>query len=124
MSSDAVAEFVGLVWNTGSITDDSASDVIDMRHHRALGGQIVTTGTLSGPIYIQGSYGTRGASAATWDNLQDSSGTDITLANPGGGAIDVAFNVSDINMPYVRLFYDDTSGTGTIVAYATRRDPQ
>lgn len=122
--SDAVAENVGLVWNTGSITADSTSDTIDMRHHRAIGGQIIFTGTLSGPIYIQGSYGTRGATAATWATLTDDTGAAIELADPAGAAIDVTFNVSDINVPYVRLFYDDTSGTGTIVAYASRRDPQ
>ena len=113
---------VDLVWSTGSITADAQSGAIDMRQHTRLGGQIVHAGTLAGPIYLQGSYGARGATAATWATLTDSEGNAITLATLAGAAFDGMFNVTDINVPYVRLFYDDTSGTGSIIAYASRKN--
>lgn len=39
-------------------------------------------------------------------------------------AADVIFNRSDVNYPYVRLFWDYTSGTGNITVDVTIRQPK
>lgn len=73
-----------------------------------VGYQLVWTGTPNGTFYVQVSN-----DSVTW--------ADLTLSTPvtASGSGDNAFIDIETGAKYVRLFYDRTSGTGTLDAYIT-----
>lgn len=114
----------GVFWTTAAnITTDQTSPVLDMRGSTKLALQAIVSGTatLVGPIRVQGSMDYVASTVAgTWTNLEDSSGNAITaatLASGAGGYSDGG--VSEITWPFVRFFFDVTSGAGTITSYVT-----
>ena len=114
----------GAFWTTAAnITSDQTSGALDMRGSTRLALQAIVSGTatLVGPIYVQGSMDYVDASASgTWTTLEDSSGNAITAATLASGAAGYSDGgVTEITWPFVRFFFDFTSGAGTITAYVT-----
>ena len=114
----------GAFWTTAAnITADDRSGVLDMKGATKLALQIDITGTatLVGPVYVEGSMNyVSAASMGTWIALEDSSGNPVTAATIASGAGPYSDGgVVDITWPYVRFFFDRTSGAGTITGYVT-----
>jgi hypothetical protein len=109
----------GVVMNTTGTTADAFGDPIDVRDATGLSIQLQQTGTLTGPVYLQGSNNYKvDGETATWVTLDDSDGNAVVIGTFAGAAFDDIANISDVRVAFVRLFYDDTSGTGAIKAVA------
>ena len=115
MTISALKKTIVTAWSSGSITADANSDAIDMRDHTGLFVSVLHTGTLAGPVLLQGSD----AVAGTYVTLTDSAGDAITIATLAGATATFTATVDAVYSPFVRLAYVDTSGTGTIVASVT-----
>lgn len=110
-SMRAHTEFVGVVWESGTVSADATSDGFDMRDNNAMAVRVVCTGDLVGPVYLQGSYDN-----ATFVTLTDANGDALVAATLAGAGATFLESFSDVNVPYCALFFDRTSGEGTIVA--------
>lgn len=112
-------DFHGVVMNTTGTTADATSDPIEMRNATALSIELKQTGDLAGPVYLQGSNSHKVADeTAEWFTLTDDAGDPVVVGTFVGAAFSDLVNISDVRCAFVRLFYDDTSGTGAIKAIA------
>jgi hypothetical protein len=114
----------GAFWTSAvNIAADDRSSPLDMKGARNLALQVDVTGTatLVGAVYVEGSMNyVSPASLGTWVALEDSAGNPLTAATIASGAGPYSDGgVSDIHWPWVRFFFDRTSGTGTITGYVT-----
>jgi len=114
----------GIFWATAAdISSDQTSNPLDMKGAKMVALQAIVSGTatLVGPIYVQGSMDYSAApTAPTWVTLEDSAGAPITAATLASGAGPYSDGgVTEICWPWIRFFFDRTSGTGTINAYVT-----
>lgn len=88
----------------GDMSGDVASETIDIQHLIGYAIQSVWTGSPTGNIVVQKSN-----DGVTWF-------TEDTQA-AGGGAGNDLFEQADVFYKYVRVFYNSTSGTGTLNTY-------
>lgn len=97
---------------TGTITDDAYSAALSMEDFVSIFAEITMTGTLSGPVHLYGCN----TSSGTYSPLLDSAGSVIVMGTFSGSTATVARTVHGIASPWIKFFYDDTSGSGTISA--------
>lgn len=88
----------------GDLGADLTSDVLDTRDYSQLAVQITFTGTPVGEFVFQGSV-----DGSTWVDIELSPAPEATGA---AGGILVEFTA--LTLPFMRLFYDRTSGTGSV----------
>lgn len=99
------------VFTTQSVSADKHSDVTNIFTKDNIGYQIVWTGTLNGNFYVQISadYNPNSPSAANWSTLTLSPQPNAN-GSPGTAYIDI----NQISAPFIRVFFDYTSGTGNL----------
>lgn len=95
------------VITNGDMSADITSDIVDLSKEILAGCQAVFTGSPVGVINLQCSN-----DRLTWTDIADSS---VNV----NGASNVYWNVKNISFPHLRIFYDFTSGTGTLNAIIT-----
>lgn len=98
-----------------SVSADVTSLVTNIYNKDNIGIQIVWTGTLVGDFLVQ-------VSANYDDNTLAGTWTAITLdpeVSAAGSANDAYIDINQISAPYMRVFFDRTSGSGTIRATIT-----
>lgn len=89
------------------------STVLDFTSCQSGGIRAGWTGTPTGTFVVQGSfdYGINGASAQ-WDDMG------IGATNPAGSAGSTIIDLARTGVPYYRLKYTNSGGTGALTAYA------
>jgi hypothetical protein len=71
--------------------------------------QVVCVGTPTGPIYLQAS-----CDDTTWET--------IDTVNAAGADISKLWNVTGGQYPLTRVFFDRTSGSGTMTTYLWKKE--
>lgn len=103
------------VFTAADLSADATSEVTGIKYQDNICYQCSLTGAPVGILYVQGSidyvpgaYNTSPPrNAGNWVNI-----TSATIS----AADDVIFDLNQIPLPYIRLFYDSTSGSGAIDA--------
>ena len=104
-----------IAWD-GTITADAYSEALSMADFDAIHVQVTQTGTLAGPVHLYGCN----TEAGTYAPLTDSAGNTIVIGTFAGATLTVTKTVHGIVSPFVKFFYDDTSGSGTITSTVVR----
>ena len=99
---------------------DAYSDPISMTRDSVFGLQVSWTGTLAGTLKLQFSNVEQPGTGASTDWVTDTSYT--FPADPAGSASSTFEQWSGCGSRWIRLFYDHTSGTGTITALCHIKD--
>lgn len=91
---------------------DITTDVTNVQFSDNLGIQVSWTGTAPvGEIFIQTSNDYTALNAGTWSDLDF--GVPITVTGNSGNHV---ISINQVPFVAIRLFYDRTSGTGTMTA--------
>ncbi len=91
----------------GDMSSDVTSDSVDVTYSDNVGLQLIFTGTPTGNFYVQGTI-----DESNWSNLA------FDATPTAAGAADThLLNMSLIPYKKIRLFYDRTSGSGTLNVY-------
>jgi hypothetical protein len=105
-----------------SMGADITSQVVDIRYMDNVALQLVWTGDAVGPFEVQGSLdfvpppqpGGTPVNAGTWVDLT------LSPAPAAAGSADSALiDLNQLSFPFVRVFFDRTSGTGTLNGYVS-----
>ena len=91
----------------GSMSGDITSDPVDVLYSDNVGVQLVFTGTPTGNFYVQGTI-----DGSTWTALDFG-----TIPTAAGAAGDHLLNMNNLPYQQIRVFYDRSSGTGTLDVY-------
>ena len=102
-----------LLVSGGDMSADYTSPIIDVQYADNVGLQLIFTGTPTGLFYIQGSinYDPR-TTTGDWSNLDFSSAPEAA-----GAADNHLINLNQLPYKYIRVFYDRTSGSGSLSIY-------
>lgn len=92
------------VVDAGDMSADVTSDPIDVRYLDNIAIQCNFTGTPTGPFYVQGSVDKSNWASLTLSGSPAAAGSDDT----------VLIDVNQVSVPWLRVFYDRTSGTGSL----------
>ena len=90
-----------------SMGADVTSDPVDVTYSDNVGIQLIFTGTPTGVFYVQGTIDGTNWSNLSFDSTPSASGADDTHL----------LNMTQIPYRKIRVFYDRTSGTGTLNAH-------
>lgn len=103
----------------GDMSADVTSSVVEIKGINDLAVQLIFTGSPTGTFYIQSSvdYGINGASA-TWAAVTTSPAT-ISASGSGSNHL---ISLEGYSFPWVRVFYDFSSGTGSLDAYISGKE--
>ena len=93
--------------DAGDMSGDITSNVLDMGHLKSCS-MDVSWSNGTGVIKIQGSNSNVDADFKNLDEINNE------IVNPAGSAGSLLLNLNEIAFRYIRLFYDRTSGTGTM----------
>jgi hypothetical protein len=88
----------------GDMSGDLTSDPVDVTYSDNVGMQLIFSGSPTGVFYVQGTI-----DGSNWSNLSFD-----TTPTAAGSADTHLLNMTQIPYRKVRLFYDRTSGTGTL----------
>ncbi len=111
----------------GSMAADYTSTPFNIQYQDNVAIQVnITTSDAIGPMYIQGSLDYV-PSNVNMQNLPPNAGNWVTLTlNPqpaAASANDVfLYDLNQLSFPWIRIFYDRTSGTGTFDAYLSTKE--
>ncbi len=113
--------------SAASMSADYTSTPFNIQYQDNVAIQVnITTSDAIGPVYIQGSldYVPAGVNIA---NGVPNAGNWVTLTlNPqpaAAGANDVfLYDLNQLSFPWIRIFFDRTSGTGTFDAYLSTKE--
>lgn len=97
---------------TGTITADAYSAAVKMDTATSLHVQVTHVGTLTGTVFIYGCNTEDGTYAA----LKDDADAAIEIGDLAGSDLVLTKTVHGIVSRFVKFFYDDTSGSGTLSA--------
>jgi hypothetical protein len=103
-----------------STAADAYSEPISLNRDSTFSLQVEWTGTPTGVLKLEFSNKQNPASGVSSDWVTDTAYT--FPANPAGGASNTFEQWSGAGSAWVRLWYDRTSGTGTMTAYAKIKD--
>lgn len=113
--------------SAGDASGDITGPVTTVQYQDNISFQInVVSGTPTGEIFLQGSmdYIPGGAGSATplsagnWISLDLSPTATITAGSPAN----ILINTAMISFPYIRVFYDRGSGTGTLDVWVSSKE--
>ena len=93
-----------LAIDAGDMSEDIESEIIDVSQIYAAAVQSVWSGSPVGNIIVQGSC----------DEDSPTNWSAIDTQAAGGGAGSDLVNLDGIGYRWLRVFYDDTSGTGSL----------
>lgn len=105
----------------GDMSGDITSAVTHIGHLTNIGLQLIWSGTVAGSLIVQVSLDyaqdTQGnvTNTGTWSDvlLSSDQSTALTVSNSGDAYIDL----SNLAAPWIRVFYDSTSGSGALQGY-------
>jgi hypothetical protein len=103
------------VANALSLGADATSDVTGILYQDNIVYQASLTGSPVGVLYVQGSVDYVPGAPNSAAPFNAGNWVNITFANISA-ADDVIFDLNQIPTPFIRLFYDRTSGTGAMTA--------
>jgi hypothetical protein len=90
-----------------SMGADITSNSVDVKYSDNIGVQLVWTGSPVGNFYVQGTI-----DGSTWTALDFG-----TIPTSGGAAGDHLLNMNNLPYQKIRVFFDRTSGTGSLTAW-------
>jgi len=97
-----------LLVSAGNMSADIISASFNVKNINDIGMQLVFTGSPTGSFFVQASV-----DGNTWGSITTSPAS-ISAAGAGGNH---EIDLEGYSFPYIRLFYDFTSGTGSLNVY-------
>lgn len=92
----------------GDLSADYTSSTLPIQFLHNIGIELVYTGTPTGVVYVQATI-----NGTNWDSLT----TDPDPISLSGSAGSLKINLTQVPYAKLRIFYDRTSGTGTLNAW-------
>jgi hypothetical protein len=111
------------VVTAGDLSGDVTSSVTSVFYQDNICYQCILTGAPVGRLYVQGSVDYKPPPAGSSENVPANAGNWINIIYADIAAADeVIFDINQLPVPYIRLFYDRSSGTGTMIADITAKE--